>query len=335
LNSPINKVPKVSIIVTTYNCAPYIACAINSILSQTFRDFEIVIVDDESSDETVKIIDEIATVDNRINLHRIPHGGLPSITRNAGLSIAQGKYVCFLDGDDYYEPHRIEKQLMLLDNHDDLIAVFHDVKLIDAHGCPLNGTYLSNANFLSVAQEFLELIDRNEYRLSSNFYKFMTLKYAAMHTSSVMILRSFLESKKLRFSQDIAIGEDTELWWKISLGGGIAYIDEPLSFYRQHSSSITRNLDQYWSDLITVHERNYQQACVYLTSAELKQYRNKIAEHYATFAYTKFRNQDFLEARKLYASARKWNYGNSAKYIFPYIKTFIPNCVRLLLGRRG
>ncbi len=99
--------PLVSVIVTAYNVAPYIAGALNSVRRQTWKNLDIVAVDDGSSDETGRILDEAARQDPRIRVLHTANGGV-SAARNAGLSCARGEYIGFVDGDDYAHPELYE-----------------------------------------------------------------------------------------------------------------------------------------------------------------------------------------------------------------------------------
>src|SRR4051812_24472999 len=99
----------VSIIIPTYNRAAYLGAAIASVRAQTFADWELIVVDDGSTDETAAMLDELS--DPRIRVLRIGHSGSESITRNAGLRLAEGEWVAFLDSDDLWVPEKLERQL--------------------------------------------------------------------------------------------------------------------------------------------------------------------------------------------------------------------------------
>ena len=116
-----NNTPKISIIVPVYNVEEYITECIDSILSQTYKDCELILVDDGSSDNSGKICDEYALKDNRIKVIHKENGGLSS-ARNAGLDIAKGEYITFIDSDDV---------LLNNDIYDKIINTFNDDKSID------------------------------------------------------------------------------------------------------------------------------------------------------------------------------------------------------------
>lgn len=108
--------PLVSVIVPVYNVEEYLKECIDSIVGQTYRHLEIILVDDGSSDQCGKICDEYSMIDNRIRVIHQPNRGL-SAARNAGLEVARGEYVCFIDSDDYLDRQFIAKLLEAFDGH--------------------------------------------------------------------------------------------------------------------------------------------------------------------------------------------------------------------------
>lgn len=104
--------PRVSVIIPTWNRAAYIGAAIESVRAQTFADWELIVVDDGSTDETAEILGALS--DPRIRVLRIAHSGTTSIGRNAGIRVAKGEWVAFLDSDDLWLPEKLERQLALM-----------------------------------------------------------------------------------------------------------------------------------------------------------------------------------------------------------------------------
>src|SRR5690348_14044450 len=94
--------PSVSVVMPTYNAAPYVGAAIESVLGQTFPDLEIVIVDDASTDGTAQVVSGLAERDARVVFERSPANRGAAATRNRALSIARGRFLAFLDGDDLW-----------------------------------------------------------------------------------------------------------------------------------------------------------------------------------------------------------------------------------------
>ena len=99
--------PEISVIVPVYNCEKYIGKCIESILNQTFKDLELILIDDGSADESGKICDEYKIQDKRVKVIHEKNSGV-SIARNVGINVAKGKYIGFVDSDDYLAPDMYE-----------------------------------------------------------------------------------------------------------------------------------------------------------------------------------------------------------------------------------
>ncbi|MBU0942524.1 MAG: glycosyltransferase [Bacteroidetes bacterium] len=107
----------VSIVIPTFNSAPFIAEAIQSVQNQTYANWEIIVVDDGSTDGSVAIISEFQASDNRIQLYKLRVNSGTGIARNLGVEKAKGKYIAFLDSDDLWKPHKLEKQIQWMFTH--------------------------------------------------------------------------------------------------------------------------------------------------------------------------------------------------------------------------
>ena len=107
--------PTISVIVPVYNVEPYLRQCVDSILGQTFRDFELILVDDGSPDGCPAICDEYAEKDSRVKVIHKENGGLSS-ARNAGLDVAAGEYIAFVDSDDWIHPEYLERMLAVIKN---------------------------------------------------------------------------------------------------------------------------------------------------------------------------------------------------------------------------
>jgi len=124
--------PKVTVFIPVFNREDYICTAINSVLAQQYTDFEILVVDDGSSDRTVERI--AAYTDPRVRVECNPANlGIPA-TRNRGLELARGEYIALLDSDDYAYPDRLHRQVDFLDRHPDIVQVGSGCTLMDAEG---------------------------------------------------------------------------------------------------------------------------------------------------------------------------------------------------------
>jgi glycosyltransferase involved in cell wall biosynthesis len=122
--------PKLSVIIASYNHQDYIAETLRSLEQQTFQDFEIIIVDDGSTDKTVEVA---KSAQSRAQIYTQKNQGVVA-ARNRGVSLAKGKYICFVDSDDVVLPERFAKQVALIDGDAELGLVFADALIIDSKG---------------------------------------------------------------------------------------------------------------------------------------------------------------------------------------------------------
>ena len=129
--------PLVSIITPSFNSEKFIAETIQSVQNQTYKNWEMIIVDDCSSDETVAIITKMALQDNRIKLFQSEKNSGTGIARNTALEKAKGRYISFLDADDLWKPKKLEKQMDFLKTNN-LPFTFSFYDCIDEEGKPLN-----------------------------------------------------------------------------------------------------------------------------------------------------------------------------------------------------
>src|SRR4051812_1023393 len=121
--------PTVSVIVPAYNVASYVGATIESALTQTYQDFELIVVDDGSTDETGAIVDAAVARDARIRVVRQPNGGLSS-ARNAALRNARGRYIALLDGDDLWDPGFLAAQLAVFESRPDVSVVTGNARFL-------------------------------------------------------------------------------------------------------------------------------------------------------------------------------------------------------------
>lgn len=142
----------VSIIIPSFNSEKFIAQTIQSVQSQTYKNWEMIIVDDCSSDKTASIIEEFVTIDDRIHLFQLEKNSGTGIARNVALSKTKGQYIAFLDADDLWKPIKLEKQIQFLKQHN-LSFTFSFYDCIDEEGSSLNRRVESPRN-LSYRQLF-------------------------------------------------------------------------------------------------------------------------------------------------------------------------------------
>lgn len=200
--------PKVSIITPTYNRADYIAYAIRSAQEQTFQDWEMVIVDDGSTDNTIQIVSSRMLNDDRIVLHTLTHNsGSPVVPRNYGVRVARGKYVAFLDSDDLWHPEKLEVQVGYLETIGEPFA-YHNLLV----------------KYVDVGKQ--ELWAKMSTCHSGEVFPFL-LRKNFIPTSSVLVTR---ELYRKHGSMDISleVSHDWDLWLKIAFENNVHYIPDVL-----------------------------------------------------------------------------------------------------------
>lgn len=207
--------PLVSIILATYNDEKYIEQSVNSILSQTLKDFELIIVDDASTDNTKNILENIQKSDNRVKIFRNKNNrGLP-YSLNRALHYAKGKYIARMDGDDISLPDRLQKQYNYMEKHKDVDICGAAYKRI---GCDSGVCVVEN---------------------DSEFIKAMLIYYSPLGHSTWFIRKSFLDKYNLRYNIKFRTSQDYEFLYRIRDFAKYACIQEVLLLYRVHNNSIT------------------------------------------------------------------------------------------------
>lgn len=223
----------VSVIIPAYNIEKYISQTIESVIGQTYKDLEIIIVNDGSTDNTDKIIQEYAKKEGRIIALNQKNKG-PSAARNYGFSVAKGDYFCIIDGDDIMMPEKIESQINFLENN--LSADFTYSKVyyfIDI----INDIYIRN---LAVVNG------------SHNVYKKL-LKYGTFITPNSIFFKRDVFDKFGGFDEELRSSEDFDYWLSLSQKGvNFLHQDKYLTLCRIRSGSATSNSIVIYSTLITV-----------------------------------------------------------------------------------
>jgi len=203
----------VSIIIPTYNRKKTLIEAIESVLSQTFKDFELLVIDDGSNDGTREIMDQYCQTDSRIKYFYQQNNGRSS-ARNKGLNESTGTYVTFLDSDDLYLPEKIEKQVSVLNKHPEFDLVYCLFSYINNNGdVPKNYSY-------------------PDFDFSGNVYPdIISFKGTIVTTPSVMVRKAALQNTGF-FDEQMDICEDLDLWRRVSKNSLIYQLREILVIVR-------------------------------------------------------------------------------------------------------
>ena len=298
---------KVSVVMPAYNCARFIGEAMTSVLSQTETDLELIVINDGSTDATLEIVKSIATTDSRVRVLSQPNSGKPSIARNRGLEQAAGEFICFLDGDDVYRSRKIQEGLEVFRKHPSIQLVFHDVKFIDEAGIEQLTTYLKSVGFAEkVLPSSRRLYESMFICNERSLFFFMCTTVTTILMSSVLIRRKRLTAEGVFFPENLTIGEDIDLWFRLVLPGGVAYMDQPLSSYRLYATSVTKRPDRNLCDPVLAHIKNYGRTAGFLDEWQRREYRRRIAQDLFDIGYTFSGQGRHQEALRLYIQSLRW-----------------------------
>jgi glycosyltransferase involved in cell wall biosynthesis/peptidoglycan/xylan/chitin deacetylase (PgdA/CDA1 family) len=240
MQKEINLNPLVSVIIPCYNAEKFVGQAIESALNQTHPDFEIIIINDGSTDKSEEVIKKYCGLDNRIKYFHQQNQGV-SLTRNAGIEKSKGDFIAFLDADDAWEPENIEAKINPLLNDSSVDWVFSDMYLAD------------------------ELLNKTEIIEGGNdddlLNSLLSRKGEAIHAPSNIVVRSNrLKEHNIRFDSKLSTSADWDFCIQLAskkLKG--KRIPVPLWSYRVLENSMSRNLKVIENDNLYVHRKAREQ----------------------------------------------------------------------------
>lgn len=207
----------VSIIVPVFNAEKFIIDTINTVKNQTYKNWELIFIDDCSIDNSVNIIKKYKR-DKRIKLVLNKKNSGAAITRNKGIKEAKGRYICFLDADDLWDNKKLEKQ----------------VKFMCKNDCEFSFTGYEFTDYNGVSK------GKKVYVPNKINYK-QALKNTTIWTSTVMFDMNKLKKEDI-YMPNVRRGQDTATWWKVLKKIDYAYgLNEILSFYRRSNQTLSSN----------------------------------------------------------------------------------------------
>ncbi|MDR0617751.1 MAG: glycosyltransferase [Endomicrobium sp.] len=212
--------PKVSVIIPIYNVEKYIEQCLESVISQILKDIEILCIDDCSTDSSIKIVESLAKKDNRIKIIRLDANKLPGAARNIGIKNAVGKYISFIDADDYIEPNFLEIAYIKLETLN-LNSVWFNIKIFD----DIKKTFTKDNYFLTTNKGSLGITFENINNFPINCWN-------KVYRSST------IKKNNIKFSENIFF-EDLEFYYTFFTQFKETYfINERLYIYRLSPNSI-------------------------------------------------------------------------------------------------
>lgn len=236
--------PKISFLMSVYNSADTIDYSIRSLLNQNHKDFDLIIINDQSTDNTLDIINNIE--DKRIKLYNNPDKGLVNAL-NYGLNICDCKYIARMDADDYSFPNRIHKQEITLDNNKNLV------------GCGSNIIYFGKLNSISKLELTVNQIRKN------------LIFRNPIANPTTFIRKSILDKNNLSYKKEYIYAEDYKFWCDLLKTGDFINLKEPLLKYRVHDKQIsTKHRQQQIETHTKIAQENLYFHGINLTTDEIK-----------------------------------------------------------------
>ncbi|WP_254568610.1 glycosyltransferase [Oscillatoria sp. HE19RPO] len=212
--------PTISVIIPAYNAEKTIQETIESVLNQTFQDFELIIINDGSTDKTLEIISNLS--DSRIKVFSFPNSGAQK-SRNRGISLATGEYLSFIDADDLWTPDKLEMQLKALKNNPEAGVAYSWTDYIDESGQRLPGGQY--------------------FKITNHVYERLLLgDFIGSGSNPLIRKEAFLAVGT--FDESLVGGQDWEMWIRLASKYQFTVVKRPQILYRQSAHSWSVNLER-------------------------------------------------------------------------------------------
>lgn len=296
--------PKVTVFTPVYNCEDYISETIQSILNQTYEDFEYLLIDDCSTDRSVDIIESFSDPRIRLIKNEINQG--ISYNRNLAIDESNGDYLAMIDGDDIALSQRLEKQIEFLEKHPEYGIIGTEIIHIDAQGKEMN----QSITFPIPDEQIPSRMLFNNY----------------IYTSSATIRKSVFE-EGIRFKKSFIVAEDYEVWIQLIRKSKIGHIREPLTKYRIHDQSISIQKKQLMLDTeIKIINIQLNELKCPLNSEELKIFSAISKENHLLYI-NKYKEVNSLIAKLIQANNRSkiFNSSDFKKHLYQYWHIYFLN----------
>ncbi|MFA6963139.1 MAG: glycosyltransferase [Patescibacteria group bacterium] len=313
-----DKSPLVSIIIPVYNGAKNLRQTIDSVLGQTFKDFELILVDDCSTDNSVEIIksygDKLRLIEHDKN------AGAPAGTKNTGIKNSRGKYIAFSDHDDLWLSTKLAKQVDSLEKNSDAVAnfangfIFDDVKKID----------------LAARWPEIESVPSQKSILKA------LIKQNFILTTTGAVVRASVLKKLGGFDEKMKLADDYELWLRLAREGQLTFISEPLFRWRFHRTSLSHRVDKMLIDLVYCYKKidgtwELDPVDKTFVQSQIGTYLIRLGNYYLEAKDYEKAKSNYQESEK-YISSRSRELMRSILALSPSLASLIIKCKRRYSG---
>ena len=287
---------KVSVIIPTYNRSQYVCEAIDSVLAQTYQDFEIIVVDDGSTDDTKEQLEAYGA---RIRYIAQENAG-PGVARNRGILEARGDYVAFLDSDDMWYPTKLEKQVAVLDNQPTVGFVYCDcTRGPKADIC-------AKGHFSEVRPASGNIFDQ---LIHANY----------VFTPGVLVRRDVL-ARSGTFDPTLQTAQDYDLWLRLAHCSTCVYLDERMFHVREHDGRISYDLHKME---FRCRSREIQAARWGFLPGLGETFRRRAAQAYVGCAWAHRVSGEYVAAYKMYREASRCSPGSLRLQLMAFLVRWV------------
>jgi glycosyltransferase involved in cell wall biosynthesis len=304
--------PTISVVIPAYNAERTILDTVASVQQQTFSDFEIIVINDGSTDRTLELVQGIQ--DERVKIFSYENGGLP-VARNRGISRAKGEFIAFIDADDMWTSDKLELQLVLLQQH------------------PEAGVAYSWSRFMNKQGELSYVVD--DRYIEGNVYEKLLLNNFLNNGSSLLVRREAIESAG-EFDPTLKSCEDWDFYLRLAAKWSFVLVPKPQILYRQSSTAMTSKIDVMESAALITIEKAYQAAppnLQYLKGQSLARLYQYCTRQYLERSTSGMREIN-LAGQKLWNSIRLHPPILLEKYTLELLKWFIKRWTLMWFAQR-
>jgi glycosyltransferase involved in cell wall biosynthesis len=301
--------PQVSVVIPAYNSARYVREAIQSVLSQTYSKFEVVVVDDGSTDDTESAVRSFG---DRVTYVRQDNKGAGA-ARNEGIKKSEAPYVAFLDSDDLWLPGKLAEQIPLLEQDPEIGLVYSDWAVVPQQG--------------ETEQSHLRNLP------ATSGYVFDALVQCGfILTSGTVVRRSCLDDVGI-FDETLAIAQDYDLWLRIAYRWKVTLVNKPLVIKREWNGNLSSNLRKTVTEEIALFEK------ILRDFPNMSPRRRRLVRHQLSLCYRDVGYDDFdrmllTQARKAFVSSVTCDWRNTRALGYLAASCLPRSLVRLLRGAK-
>ena len=282
--------PKVSVIIPNYNYEKFIAATVESVLSQTYGNIEIIIIDDGSKDNSLEVLKQFG---DKIRVIEQKNAGV-SVARNHGVSLSTGEYIAFLDADDIWLPEKLERQIEKFNSDAEIGLVHCSMTLINPKEEPIGE--MNNGQEGFVSEEFL-LFERG----------------VVVGAGSTALVKRSIFDEVGGFDLRLSTAADWDFCYQVSRKHKIGFVPEPLVLYRMHGTNMHGNINAMEHDMLLGFDKAFAEK-----SDDLRKIKNECYGNlYMTLAGSYYKTKNYGKFVEMSGKSIT-NYPKKLMYLLKY-----------------